>query len=95
MYCEKQEFYGHTNASVGEKGWQPLKEHIQNVSNLIKTFAEKLKTIDWGYIAGLWHDFGRDPAEFKKRTSAVDECKSHIEVIGRVKCLTVGAEHAN
>ena len=89
MDCEKQEFYGHTNGSLAKKGWQPLKEHLLNVSNLTKTFAEKFNASDWGYIADSWHDFGRYSAEFQKRTCAVDGENAHIEIIGKVKCLTI------
>lgn len=95
MYCEKQEFYGHTNGSLDKKSWQPLKEHLQNVANLTKKFAGKFNESNWGYIADSWHDFGRYSAEFQKSTNTVDGEKAHIEVIGKVKCLTVGAKHAH
>jgi hypothetical protein len=44
MDCEKQEFYAHTDGSLDKKDWQPLKEHLRNVANLAKQFAQEAKT---------------------------------------------------
>jgi hypothetical protein len=51
MGCEKQEFYAHTNGSPDKKYGQPLKDHLQNVANLAKQFADKFDAGDWGYVA--------------------------------------------
>jgi hypothetical protein len=40
-------------------GWQPLEEHLKNVAELARRFAEDFGAGDWGYLAGLWHDMGR------------------------------------
>jgi hypothetical protein len=34
MTEEKMEYYAHTNGSSDPKGWQPLKEYLENVANL-------------------------------------------------------------
>jgi hypothetical protein len=45
MGCEKEEFYAHTNGSPDRKGWQPLKEHLQNTAKLGRKFADKLNAL--------------------------------------------------
>ncbi|MBN1545815.1 MAG: CRISPR-associated helicase Cas3' [Syntrophaceae bacterium] len=95
MDDKEMDFYAHTNGSSDRENWQPLKEHLQNVANLAKTFAEKFNAGEWGYIAGLWHDIGKYSAEFQKRICAAGGEDAHIETIGKVDHSTAGAQHAN
>lgn len=40
--------------------WQPLEEHLKNVAEMARLFADAFGAGDWGYLAGLWHDLGRE-----------------------------------
>ena len=63
---EEKKYYTHTkNDAYGmplpQDKWQPLKDHLQNVANLAKKFAEEARPGDAefagaAYSAGLLHD---------------------------------------
>jgi CRISPR-associated endonuclease/helicase Cas3 len=59
-------FYAHTPGDHDPTKWHYLNEHLQDVANLTKRFAAKLKGTQLGYYAGLWHDLGKYNPEFKK-----------------------------
>ena len=40
--------------------WQPLEKHLKNVAEMAWLFAMAFGAGDWGYLAGLWHDLGRE-----------------------------------
>ena len=33
-------------------------EHLENVAEMARKFANEFGAGDWGYLAGLWHDLG-------------------------------------
>jgi CRISPR-associated endonuclease/helicase Cas3 len=51
-----QKFYGHNKEGKPQSEWQPLEEHLKNVAEMARGFAEKFGAGDWGYLVGLWHD---------------------------------------
>lgn len=61
------EFYAHTKEGRPPSDWQPLEEHLKNVAEKAKEFAEAFGAGDWGYLAGLWHDLGK-PNGIKPKT---------------------------
>lgn len=63
-------YYAHSANKKGE--WQPLKDHLQNVANLAKQFAEAARPGDAefanaAYSAGLLHDLGKYADRFQQR----------------------------
>ena len=54
-----QKFYAHTKPGKPPSEWQPLEEHLKNVAELARKFAEEFGAGDWGYLAGLWYDLRR------------------------------------
>jgi CRISPR-associated endonuclease/helicase Cas3 len=60
-------YYAHTLEDVNgnprpESEWEPLytgdgEGHLEKVADLAGEFASKFGARDWGYLAGLWHDF--------------------------------------
>lgn len=55
-----QKYYAHSLEGKPPSEWQPLDEHLKNVAKMARSFAESFGAGDWGYLAGLWHDLGRE-----------------------------------
>ena len=54
-----KKYYAHTLDGKPPSDWQPLEEHLKNVAEMARLFADAFHAGDWGYLAGLWHDLGR------------------------------------
>jgi len=50
------DYYAHSKEGTSSSAWQPLEEHLKNVAEMARGFAEAFGAGDWGYLAGLWHD---------------------------------------
>jgi len=64
------EYYGHTadgpdGQRLLESQWQLLRDHLRNVAQLAKQFAEPLQLEKEAEIAGLLHDLGKYRDEFQ------------------------------
>ena len=55
-----QKYYAHSLEGKPPSEWQPLEEHLKNVAEMARSFADAFGAGDWGYLAGLWHDLGRE-----------------------------------
>jgi len=53
-----KQFYAHSKEGKPPSEWQPLDQHLKNVAELARKFADDFGAGDWGYLAGLWHDLG-------------------------------------
>jgi len=53
------EYYAHSLPDKLQEDWQRLEEHLKNVAEMARDFAEDFGAGDWGYFAGLWHDLGK------------------------------------
>ena len=53
-------FYAHSREGTPPSDWQEMGEHLRNVAHLAYDYAQKFGGGDWGYLAGLWHDLGRE-----------------------------------
>jgi CRISPR-associated endonuclease/helicase Cas3 len=90
-----QEFYAHSLEGKLHSAWQPLDEHLKNVAEMARSFAETFGAGDWGYLAGLWHDLGKYSKEFQQRLGIEEGNDAHIETkFGRIDHSTAGAQHA-
>lgn len=56
----RHEFYAHSLEGKLVKEWHLLKDHLIDTANLAKMFAEEFGSGEWAYLAGLWHDLGKD-----------------------------------
>jgi CRISPR-associated endonuclease/helicase Cas3 len=62
-----KKYYAHTLEGKPPSDWQPLEEHLKNVAEMTRLFADAFGAGDWGYLAGLRHVFGeRHSLNFKK-----------------------------
>ena len=55
-----QDFYAHSLEGRSPSEWQTLEGHLMNVAELARSFAGEFCAGDWAYLAGLWHDLGRE-----------------------------------
>lgn len=58
-----KKYYAHSVEDEPPEKWQPLEEHLKNVAEMAQLFADCFGAFgagDWGYLAGLWHDLGRE-----------------------------------
>ena len=53
------EYYAHTLEKKPPSECQPLEEHLKNVAELARRFADVFGAGDLAYLAGLWHDLGK------------------------------------
>jgi CRISPR-associated endonuclease/helicase Cas3 len=91
-----KEYYAHSLDGKPPSEWQPLEEHLKNVAEIARSFAEDFGAGNWGYVAGLWHDIGKYSDEFQKKLNIQEGTDAHIEAKpGRVDHSTAGAQHAS
>jgi CRISPR-associated endonuclease/helicase Cas3 len=89
-------YYAHSLPGRPQEDWQLLEDHLKNVAELAKGFAEEFGAGEWGYLAGLWHDLGKYSQEFQARLQALNDHDAHIEAKpGRPDHSTAAAQHAH
>jgi len=74
-----------------------LEEHLSGVATIASEFATTFGSLDWAYLAGLWHDLGKYSREFQRRIKSLSgyDPDAHLEgSVGRVDHSTAGALHA-
>lgn len=87
-----KKYYAHSLAGRPPSEWQPLEQHLRNVAELARGFAESFGAGDWGYLAGLWHDLGKFAFEFQNMLLAENGFDEKGEKrSGRVNHSTAGA----
>jgi CRISPR-associated endonuclease Cas3-HD len=72
------ELYAHTPNDKGE--WHYLKDHLQKVAEIAKSFAEKFGAGDMAHWIGLWHDLGKCDPRFQSYLEACFNGKGHDKV---------------
>ena len=86
--------YAHTKGT-NQSEWEPLREHLQHVSDRAEKFAGKFDAAAWGRALGWWHDLGKYSADFQNYLVKSTNADVHqSEIIGRVDHSTAGAIHA-
>jgi CRISPR-associated endonuclease/helicase Cas3 len=66
MVNKMKTFYAHSLPGRPPDEWQPLEEHLRNVAELARKFAEPFGAGEWAYLAGLWHDLGKYSIHFRR-----------------------------
>jgi CRISPR-associated helicase Cas3/CRISPR-associated endonuclease Cas3-HD len=70
-------YYAHTKDDTPKKEWQPLEEHLKNVSKLAGEFAAKFDNKEMGQVIGLAHDIGKYSNKFQQRLKGNKERVDH------------------
>lgn len=69
-------YYAHSIENEPPINWQPLEQHLKNVSNLAGQFASFFNSDSWGRIAGEYHDIGKGLEEWQawlRRVNSIDD----------------------
>jgi len=72
-------YYAHSLEGQPPGKWQPLDEHLRNVSELASEFARPFGGEEWARMAGLWHDLGKYSDAFQKMLCDANGVESHLE----------------
>ncbi len=72
-------YYAHSKDGAPPEDWQPLEEHLEQVSQLAAQFADPFGGKEWAHLAGLWHDLGKYSNEFQKMLLEANGFKCHLE----------------
>ncbi|HEY3393254.1 MAG TPA: CRISPR-associated endonuclease Cas3'', partial [Lacipirellulaceae bacterium] len=89
-------YFAHSLPGRPIEEWEPLEDHLQAVSDLAGTFADKFGAAEWGRVTGLWHDVGKYSAEFQDKLLLENGFEAHLEnQPNRVDHSTAGAQHAS
>ena len=54
-----KKYYAHSKEGRPKEEWPLLEEHLKSVAKGARSFAKVFGAGEWGYLAGLWHDFGK------------------------------------
>jgi CRISPR-associated endonuclease/helicase Cas3 len=75
----KEQFYAHSREGKPPEEWHRLEDHLVQVAELARKFAERFHAGDWGYLAGLWHDLGKFLSAFQSFIHKVGGLDAHLE----------------
>ena len=75
----KDQYYAHSLDKKPPEDWHRLDDHLKNVAEKARIFANAFNAGNWGYLAGLWHDLGKYSWEFQERLLAISDPDAHIE----------------
>jgi CRISPR-associated endonuclease/helicase Cas3 len=93
------EYYAHSlqgpdKQPLPQSEWEPLIDHLREVSDLASTFAAEIGAQEWGRLAGIWHDVGKYSDRFQAYLLTQNGFETHLEQHGRVNHSTAGARLA-
>jgi CRISPR-associated endonuclease/helicase Cas3 len=88
--------YAHTVLGQIESQWELLSHHAAAVADQAAEFAGAFGAIEWGRLAGQWHDLGKASTEFQAYLRASSDADAGEEgtAPGRVDHSTFGARHS-
>jgi len=91
---DMKKYYAHSLKGKLPDEWQPLDEHLQNVAELARGFAEVFGAGEWAHLAGQYHDLGKGTlswqAYLRKANNIIDEFAKHDN--GHPNHAVVGAQ---
>lgn len=70
--------WAHSVKGKTPENWQPLHQHLQNVSALASQFAQPFNSSEWADLAGLLHDLGKASPAFQAyllRSNGLDDAE--------------------
>lgn len=92
-----KQYYAHSKEDKPLVEWQPLKEHLKNVSKMAKVFSEKFQSGEWAENSGFIHDLGKAADKFQAyllRENGLDDSEYDGVGKGRINHSSAGAAFA-
>lgn len=97
--------YAHSLSGSPEIEWELLGDHLCKVAGLAGKFCGKFGADDWGHVAGLLHDIGKQSGEFQNRlrggTATVDHATAGARIateslglLGHLLAYVIAGHHA-
>lgn len=86
--------YAHSLPGQPVKDWQRLDTHLNQVAERTSDFAQKFNSSDWGWNAGILHDFGKASEIFQaylRRQNHIDDYKYDDTGANRIRHSSAGA----
>ena len=71
-------YYAHSKEDQPTEHWQPLEEHLNNVSLMAAGFAESFGGQQWAEIAGKFHDLGKGTKAWQAWLRKVNDVKDEF-----------------
>src|SRR5438552_18700849 len=65
--------FAHAKAGLAREQWHRLDEHLRSVASLAASFATRWGAAELGFLAGLWHDFGKYAPDWQEFLVEVGE----------------------
>jgi CRISPR-associated endonuclease/helicase Cas3 len=62
---KEKEYYAHSREGKPSSEWHRLEDHLNEVAETARTFANDFQAGDWAYLAGVWHDLGKCSRNFR------------------------------
>jgi len=63
---KEKKYYAHSADGRPPEQWQRLEDHLREVAEVARGFANDFQAGDWGYLVGPWHDIGKYTIEFQE-----------------------------
>jgi len=77
-------WYAHSLQDQPKERWQPLKHHLEGVSERAGAFAATFGAQAWGELGGLLHDAGKYTQAFQRRLEGDPKRVDHSSEGGRI-----------
>lgn len=86
--------FAHSTTDPTRSNWEPLRDHLADVSDHARIFAEAFGAGPWGEVVGRWHDLGKYSEAFQDYIARDSDASEENAGSQRVDHSTCGARHA-
>lgn len=91
----KKTFFAHSIHGQPVDEWQLVENHLHNVAELARKFAEPFGAGEWAYAAGLLHDIGKYSNEFQHMLIRANDDETNSEFLHGPDHSSAGAQEIN
>lgn len=79
-----QKYYAHSLPGQPAEKWQPLDEHLKNVAEMARGFAEESGPGEWGCLLRLLHNSGNVRVCFRNMPGLIDQENGKERMGGKI-----------